>query len=159
MSNLVLLTKVGSSDSIESVVAFDGLRGGNLVVLGARNANGTFPITAPVAVTDQKMVLVAPVCLPYSDTQMEHDYQIEAGNVERAYVPVKGRVYGVPVINITATDPVAVGNFVVPQAGNAEMESLQAANLAGNETVQFEIIQLFAKAGVNYASLLCVKSE
>ena len=157
MSNLVIGTKVGANDPIVDVVCPADTVGGGILVLGDRNADGTYEGAANAAVTDQEMVLISPVCLPYGAEDTEHDYDIVAGGVERGYVPVKGRKYSVPVANITATNAIAVDAYVVPDAGEIQMECLDA--LGGTETVQFKIVNLFAKAGVNYAMLLCIKDQ
>jgi hypothetical protein len=157
MSNLVILTKVGGQDPIYDVVCPASTIGGGVLVLGARNSNGTYAAAANGAITDAKMAIVAPVCLPYDDSLTEHDYVIITGAIERAYIPVKGRTYDIPVANITATVAVAVGKFVVPKATEIPMECKNA--VGGTETIQFEVKEIYSKAGVSYASLLCIKDQ
>jgi hypothetical protein len=156
MANLTILNKVSGNASIFDVVAPAGLTNGNVVVLGTQATNKTYACAAPAAVTDNGMVLVATVSLPYEVEKLENDYTIATGEIVRTYVPYVGMVVSIPVANVTATAALAVGKVVVPKAGALKMECLAAP--AGTEVLIFNIDEMFTKAGVAMVKLRCIKA-
>ena len=156
MANLVILDKVSATASIYDVVALAGAETGNIVVLGARQADGTHVVAANVAATDNGMVMILPVNLPYGAEVTENNCVIATGSIQRAYVPYEGMVVSIPQANITATSALAEGKVVVPKVGVVKVECLATA--VGTEAVIFAIDQLYTKAGVAMAKLRCVKA-
>jgi len=156
MANLTILDKVSATASIYDVVALAGAEVGNILVLDTRQADGTYVVTANTAVTDNGMVMLLQVNLPYGAEVLENDYVIPTGSIQRSYVPYEGMVVSIPVANITATSTLAVGSVVVPKAGVVKPECLASA--VGTERVIFEIDSLYTKTGVAMAKLRCVKA-
>jgi hypothetical protein len=155
-NNLNILHKVSGQASIFDIVAPASTEAGFHLVLGARNANGTYAAAANSAVTDLGMVVVLPVTLPYEVEKTENEYVIATGEVTRAYRPYVGMEISIPQANITATAALAVGKVVVPKAAVAKPECLAAPS--GTEAVVWAIKELYTKAGIAMARLLCVKA-
>lgn len=156
MANLIILSRVSATNHIVDVVAPASTLNGHILVLGAQGADKTYAAAAPAAVTDKSMVMVLDVPISYEVEKLENDYVIAAGQVVRAYVPTVGMVVSIPAAHVTATVALAATKTVVPKAGVAKMECLNAP--AGTEEVIFVIDELFTKAGVPMVKLRCVKA-
>jgi hypothetical protein len=157
-SNLIILDRIGADAQIVDVVGVSGIYNGDIVTLGTRNANGTYTVAAPTAVTDTGMAIILHEDLGYNAEYVNmDDVTFAAGDILRAYIPRLGDQISIPVGNITATVAVAVGNILVPGAGALPLESL--ADFAGTEVLGFKVETLYTKAGVAMARLRCVKTE
>jgi len=156
MANLTILNKVGKDAHIYDVVAPAGLENGNMLLLGTRNTDATYNVSAPTAITNNGLVIVACVNLPYEAEKEENDYVIATAEVTRAYVPEVGQVMSFPTANFTATVASAVGKFIIPDVGALKMEIVNA--LGGTESVAYVIDQVYTKAGVAMTKMRCVKA-
>lgn len=156
MGNLNVLTNVGLSNHFRSIVAPAGLEAGYLMKLGAQNADGTFAVSAPAAITDKLVVMAVPVTLSYDPRVEDNDFVISAGDLVRAIVPVEGQAISIPVANITATATVQNENFVIIDAGAYKPECV--ATLGGTESVVYRITRTFTKVGVAMVELTCEKA-
>jgi hypothetical protein len=156
MSNQIVINKMSATTPIFDVVAPASTVNGHLLVLGALGTDGTYTVAAPAAVTDKGMVMVLDVPLSYEAEKTEDDYVIATGQVVRGYAPYVGMVVSIPVANITATAVLAADKNVVPKAGAAKMECVDA--LGGTDEVIFIIESLLTKASVSMAKLRCIKA-
>lgn len=155
MANLFILNKVKATAHYVDVVAPAGVTNGNIVVLGAQNADHTYAVTANSAVINQGMAIVCNVNLPYGVEVTENETVIATSDIVRARIVELGDVESYPVANVTATVALAVGTFVVPKATALKMECLSAAG--GTETLVYKLEELYTKAGVPMAKLRAIK--
>jgi hypothetical protein len=156
MANLMILKKVKPSAHYVSVSCPASSNNGNVFVLGANTA-GVYAVTAPNAVTDEGMVILADEGLSY-EAQLTADEKVfSTGEIVRCLQMELNDVIDIAVSNVTATAALAVGKVVVPKAGVSKMECLAA--LAGTEVLAFIIESLYTKAGVAMVSLRCIRTQ
>ena len=154
-SNLFILNKVKATAHYVDVVAPAGIYNGYIVVLGTKNADGTYACAANGAVTDKGMAIICNPNLPYGAEVVENDTVIATGEIVRARIVELGDEESYPVANITATAALAAGKVVVPKATALPMECLAA--FAGTEILGYVIESLYTKAGVPMAKLRAIK--
>lgn len=155
MANQINLDKVSATASIITVVAPEDTINGSILTVGDLKDNFTYEAAAPSGVDDDDMVMVLAVPLSYEAENVQDDFEIDTGDLVRAYYPYKGFTVSIPVANITATDAVEAGHFVVPTA-TVKPEALDA--VVGTETVVFEIEEVYTLNGVSMARLKCIKA-
>jgi hypothetical protein len=157
-SNLIVLDRIGADAQYIDVVCPNGAYNGDIVVLGDRNANGTYNCAAPNAVTDLGMAIIVHEDLGYKveDVNM-NSITFTAGTIVRALIPKLGDQISIPVGNVTATASVIKDRILVPDAGALPLESL--ADFAGTEVQGWKVEGIYSKAGVSLARIRCVKTE
>jgi hypothetical protein len=157
-SNLIVLDRIGADAQYVDVICPSGAYNGDIVVLGDRNANGTYNSAAPSAVTDLGMAIIVHEDLGYNAEYVNMgDVTLTAGTVVRALIPRLGDQISVPVGNVTATQTVVKDRILVPDAGALPLESL--ADFAGTEVMGWKVEEIYSKIGVSLARLRCVKTE
>jgi hypothetical protein len=156
MSNIVL-NKVSATCPIYDVTSASILHQGYLAVLGAQDMAtniGTYVVTAPAAITDLNMVLIASVPLNYEAEKVEGDFSLAVGGIGRAYQPYIGMVITIEDAQITGAT--TKDQYVIPAAGAFKMAA--AAALGGTEAVAFQVKEKTTINGVAASKLLCIKA-
>jgi hypothetical protein len=157
-SNLIIANNIKATARYETVVAIANTYNGYIVSLGAISAQGLFTVTAPASVADDSMVMILHESLGYEAQNVSMaDVTFSTGDNLRVVIPEVGDRVSIPVANVTATDTLAVGSYVVPNAGAMPMESLD--NLAGTESLVYKAEKLFTHAGVSMVQLRCIRTQ
>jgi hypothetical protein len=116
---MIRLDKVKATAHLVNFTFATDLEVGRLVVLGDLQADGeTYTATAPVAVTDKRIVIHASVPMGYAEPDFEQDFILKAGKEGRGYVPEKGDIITVTDDNFVAAP--AKGDLVEPVAANTQ---------------------------------------
>ena len=132
---MIRLDKVKATAHLVNFTFATDLRVGNVVALGALQADGeTYTATAPADIVKDRIVIHASVPMGYAEPDFEQDYILKAGKEGRGYVPERGDI-------ITITD----NNFVAAPALNDLVEPVAAGtklkvNAAPTSTVVAKVI-------------------
>lgn len=156
MANQMELKRVKNDSFLYTVTAITGMKNGHIVKLGNMGANGVYACTAPAAITDLGIVIVADVPINYEASKVENDYEITTGEPARTFSIEREQKMSFPTDNFdTATAPIQ-GKFVVPVAGDKQMKVVNA--LGGTEAVAWIVDEVYTKAGVEMVTIRCIKA-
>lgn len=131
---IIRLDKV-AGQHLEAVKASKALKNGFMVALGDFNAEGNRTVAEPTDVTTNQIVLHATpeVVADVTKSGLKH-FELEAGEVGRAYHLVKGDIITVTK-DLISPEP-SVKDIITPQNS-----SFLLGTKVENATVQFEVLQ------------------
>lgn len=156
MANMTL-NKVSATCPIYDIKSAVALNQGNLVVLGTQDMEtniGVYTVSAPAAITDLGMVIVACVPVSYAAEKVEGDFSLAIGEIGRGYVPYVG--FTVTIEDAQIDGATTKDQYVIPKAASLKMAA--AAVLGGTEAVAFQVKEKTTLNGVAATKIVCIKA-
>ena len=157
-SNLFVMERIGADTEYLDIVAPAGVYNGNVVNITGRNANGTYQVSAPTAITNNSLLMVLHEDLGYNAEYVNmDDVTFATGAILRAAVLKVGNQVAIPVANVTATATVEADAFLIPDASALKIECV--SSLGGTESLALVVEGTFVKAGVTLVRARVIKAQ